>query len=109
VVAQRGLGEARLDRRAGDADELVVAQTEVLAGDRVFAADAGAEVRRIVGAERERDPGLAQDGNGCSSKLGKTPSTTLLVGQTSSVTWRRASSSHERRDPRSRARRGRSA
>ena len=25
-------------------------------------ADAGAEVRRVVGAERERNPGLAQDG-----------------------------------------------
>ena len=64
VVAQCGLGEARADGRAGDADELVVAQTEVLAGDRVLAADAGAEVRRVVGAERERNPGLAQDGEG---------------------------------------------
>ena len=52
--------DARLDGGAGDADQFLVAQTEVLMGDRVFARHARAEVRRVVRAERERDPGLAQ-------------------------------------------------
>jgi len=39
-------------------------KTEVLAGDRVLAGDTGTEIRRVVGPERERDAGLAQDGEG---------------------------------------------
>src|SRR3954454_12930358 len=73
VVAQRGLGEARLDGRTGDSEQVLLAQTEVLMGDRIFARDARAEVRRVVGAERERDPRLAQDREGVRLVGGEDP------------------------------------
>src|SRR4051794_15418306 len=49
------------------------AQTEVLRGDRVSARHARAEVRRVVGAERERDPRLAQDREGVLLVGGEDP------------------------------------
>src|SRR4051794_41570777 len=52
--AQLGLGEARLDRGPRDRDERGVAPPEALAGDRVLAADGGAEVRR--GGRRPPEP-----------------------------------------------------
>src|SRR4051794_41503555 len=64
VVAQRGLGEARLDGRAGDADQLLFAQTEVFMGDHVFARHAGAEVRRGVRGEGGGGPRGAPEGGG---------------------------------------------
>src|SRR3712207_2686490 len=60
--AQVGLREARLDRGAGDLAQRGVVQAEAVAGDRVLAAHAGAEVGRVVGAERDPDAGLAQRG-----------------------------------------------
>src|SRR5262245_51770132 len=59
---QRLFREARLDRGACEADQLRVAQPEAVAGDAVLAADARAEVRRVVGGERDPHPGLAEGG-----------------------------------------------
>src|SRR3954470_21646835 len=57
---ERRFGEARVDRRAGQADQLGVAHPEALTGDRVLAADGRAEVGRVVGGQRDPDAGVAQ-------------------------------------------------
>src|ERR1700750_15873 len=56
--------EARLDRGARERDQVGVAPPEPLARDRVLAAHARAEVGRVVGGERDADPGLAEGGEG---------------------------------------------
>src|SRR4029079_5905983 len=54
----------RLDRGAGEADQLSLAQAEALARDLVLAADTRAEVGRVVGGEGDADAGVAEGGEG---------------------------------------------
>jgi len=54
-VAERGV-----DRRARDRQQPAFVEPEALGADRVLAADRGAEVGRVVRAQRHPDPGLGE-------------------------------------------------
>ena len=97
VAFQCGLGEAASMAVRVIAAQLVVAEAEALARDRVLAADRRAEVRRVVGAQRERTPASCRRRSGCSRRLAKTPRTTFDVGHTSSTICRARELGHERR------------
>ena len=58
----------------------VLGEPEPFGAHVILAADRRPEVRRIVRAEGQANSGVAQLGQRVLSKLGKTPSTTLLVG-----------------------------
>ena len=69
-------------------------EAEVLVRDRVLAADRGAEVRRVVGAERDPHPGLAQHAAaGAPRSSGRPRGRRCWSGSTSSTIPRSASSS----------------
>ena len=86
----------------------VVAQTEVLARDRVLAADARAEVRRVVGAERDADARPRAGREGVLLEAVEDPEDDVARRAAPRGRSPARRSPRRARGPRSRARRGRS-